>query len=167
MVTYDFNEWQFAEFERENGHMVIRVYVYVDDLNVSNVDMVLDTGAFVTVLSKETAIDAGLPLGTGKPVSLRGFSYEHDTIQGELIELPRIVVGKHFIYDVKVVIPLEDIEVVEVLGENVLEYMIYTVDHEKNVVYFKKNPSPKPYVNLEKNIDLSCGKVLLVNETEL
>ena len=39
--------------------------------------------------------------------------------------------------------------------------MIYTVDHDKDKIYFAKNPNPKPYINKEKGIDLSCGDVLL------
>ena len=54
----------------------------------------------------------------------------------------------------------EDIEVVEVLGENVIEYFIYTVDHDTDRIYFAKNPNPKPYKDQVKDIDLSCGRVL-------
>ena len=42
----------------------------------------------------------------------------------------------------------------------VLEYFSYNVDRESDNVYFKKNPNPKPYINEEKGIDLSCGRLL-------
>ena len=75
-----------------------------------------------------------------------------------------MMLGKHFVYDAKTVVPLDDIEIVEVLGENVLEYFNYVVDHEKDVIYFQKNPAPKPYVNQARGIDLSCGKVLPISD---
>lgn len=161
MTNYDYKEWQFSEIEREDGHMVVDVAVYANDVNISKIDLVFDTGAYITVVSRETARKARLPLGMGIPAKLQGFSNEQAPIAGELIEVPRIMLGKHFVYDVKVAVPLEDIAVAEVLGENVLEYFNYTVDHEKDVIYFKKNPKPKPYINVDKGIDLSCGKVLL------
>ena len=144
--------------------MVVRVSIFVSDTNASNIDLIFDTGAFVTVLSRPTARKISLPLGLGKPATLRGFSREHDIIAGELINIPCLMIGKHFIHDVKAVIPLDDVDVAEVLGENVLEYMNYTVDHNKDVIFFQVNPNPKPYKNNEKGIDLSCGNVLLANE---
>ena len=116
--------------------MVVCVSIFVSDTNASNIDLVFDTGAFVTVLSRPTARKIGLSLGLGQSAKLRGFSREHDIIPGELVEIPRLMLGKHFIYNVKAVVPLEDVDVAEVLGENVLEYMNYVVDHEKDVIYF-------------------------------
>ena len=51
------------------------------------------------------------------------------------------------------------------IGENVLEYFNYVVDHDKDYIYFTKNPSPKPYINSEKGIDLSCGRVLALEQS--
>lgn len=163
MVSFSYNEWQFAEFEREGGHMIIEVTVYDDGMAKSSANLVFDTGAYITVLSRTTAKRAGLSLGTGKPAKLQGFSRKHDPIIGELIEIPCFVVGKHFVYDAKAVVPLDDIAISEVLGGNILEYFDYNIDHVKNSIYFKKNPDPKPYINEEKGIDLSCGKVLLAD----
>lgn len=144
--------------------MVVRVSVFVSDTQVSDVALIFDTGAYITVISRPTARDIALPIGSGKPAALRGFSREHDVIAGELINIPRLMIGKHCVYDVKAVVPLEDVAVTEVLGENVLEYMNYTVDHDKDMIFFQKNPNPKPYINREKGIDLSCGNVLLATQ---
>lgn len=163
MVKYEFNEWQFSEFVHKKGHMIVSITNFIDDEDLDKTDLIFDTGAFVTVLSRPTARRIKLPLGTGKPAALQGFTDEHDPIPGELIEIPRIMLGKHLVYGVKVIVPLEDIAVAQVLGENVLEYFDYTVDHGNNIIYFKKNPNPKPYVNEKKGIDLSCGKVLLAS----
>ena len=146
--------------------MVVQVFVFASDTQVSDVELIFDTGAYVTVFSRPTARRIGLPLGFGKSAALRGFSREHDVIAGELVEIPRLMIGKLFIYDVKAVIPLEDVAVAEVLGENVLEYLNYAVDHHKDMIFFQKNPDPKPYINREKGIDLSCGNVLLAAECE-
>ena len=161
MIKYEYNSWQFSEFEREDGHMIINVSILNDDNKISKIKLIFDSGAYVTVISKPTARKLGLPIGSGKPAFLRGFNREHTVVTGELIEIPKIMIGKHFVSDVKAVIPLDDIPVAEVLGENLLEYMNYTVDHDKDKIYFEKNPNPKPYINEEKGIDLSCGGVLL------
>lgn len=163
MVSYDYYEWQFTDVIREDGHLVVKVTVPIDGEDKSNIDLIFDTGAYITVVSRPTARRIKLPLGTGIPAALHGFTAEQAPIAGELMEIPCITLGKHFVNDVKVVVPLDDIVVSEVLGENVLDCFIYTVDHDKDVVFFKKNPNPKPYINKEKSIDLSCGKVLLAD----
>lgn len=164
MVKYEFNEWQFAEFNRKKGHIIVDLSIFTNDVTFSVNDFIFDTGAYITVLSRPTARRMKLPLGTGKPVKLQGFAEEHDPIPGELIGVPKVMIGKHYVYDVKVIVPLDDVTVAEVLGENILEYLNYVIDHDKDVIYFKKNSNPKPYINEEKGIDLSCGKVLLAND---
>lgn len=166
MIDYSYNEWQFSKIVRENGHLIVEVTVPISGKSKSKIDLILDTGAYVTVISKPTAQRIKLPVGTGKPASLHGFTEEQAPIAGELIEVPQMVLGKHTVNDFKVIVPLDDIVVSEVLGDNVLNYFIYTVDNDKDVIYFKKNPNPKPYKNDEKGIDLSCGKVLLSGEIE-
>lgn len=48
---------------------------------------------------------------------------EQGYVDGELVEIPRVMLGKHFIHDVKILVPLTDIAITEVLGENILEYL--------------------------------------------
>lgn len=146
--------------------MEVRLSVSVDSVSTSSVRLYVDTGAYVTVLSRETARRIGLSIGSGKTVRFQGFVGEQGFVTGELVNIPRVMLGKHFVHDVKVVVPSSNIAIAEVLGENILEYFVYVVDHDKDVIYFKKNPNPKPYINSEKGIDLSCGKVLLASGTE-
>lgn len=161
MISYDFKEWQFSEFTRRNGHMIVRVSVLSDETSSSSVRLIFDTGAYLTVISRPTARKIKLPLGKGKHLRVRGFLGEQGYVDGELVEISRIMLGKHFIHDVKILVPLTDVAITEVLGENILEYLNYVVDHDKDVIYFKKNPNPKRYINKENGIDLSCGRVLL------
>jgi predicted aspartyl protease len=164
MIKYEFNDWHYSEYEREGGHMIVSLVVFASDTKAADVKLIYDTGAYVTVFSRTTAMRLGLALGTGKPATLKGFNNEHGTIAGELIEIPRLMIGKYFVYNVKAVVPLEDVVVAEVLGENVLEYFNYVVDHDRDMIFYQKNSNPKPYVNQNKGIDLSCGKVLVIDE---
>jgi hypothetical protein len=102
----------------------------------------------------------GLSLSGIYGANLTGFNKERGSDKAEIIILPKIEVGKFIIEDVQVLIPLEDIEIAEVIGENVFEYFNYTVDHDIDRIYLAKNPNPRPYINASKGIDLSCGRVL-------
>ena len=160
-VTYTYNHWNCADFLRERGHIIVDTYVFSSEsIAPVKIPFVIDSGAYITVLTCPTARRIGLPL-TGKyTVNLTSFNKERGSDKAELVVVPKIMIGKHSVEDVQVLVPLEDIDIAEVLGENVLEYFNYTVDHGIDRVYFAKNPNPKPYRNPAKGIDLSCGRVL-------
>jgi hypothetical protein len=160
-ATYSYNLWNKAKFDRENGHIFIWASVFSSSDKFSRIFFLLDTGAYISVLSRDTAERIGLQL-TGKyTANLIGFNKEREFDKAEVVVVPKMEIGKYAIENVQILVPLEDITVPEILGENVLEYFIYTVDHEIDHVFFAKNPNPKPYINLEKGIDLSCGQVLV------
>ena len=140
-------------------------YVFSSLSKFEDVFFVFDPGAFITVLMRRTAQKIGLPL-TGKySANLNGFNKERGADEAEIVIAPKIEIGKIILEDVKILVPLEYIEIPEVIGENVLEYFSYTVDRESDNIYFKKNPNPQPYIDLEKGIDLSCGRLLLQDMT--
>ena len=159
-ITYTFNPWNYTDFSRKNGHIQIDVNVFPSDGIPTKIPVVFDTGAYITVLTRMSARRIGLPL-TGKyTANLTGFNKERGSDEAEIVIVPKVVIGKFMMEDVQILVPLEDIEVAEVIGENVLEYFNYTVDHSSDRIYFAKNPAPKPYINHAKGIDLSCGRVL-------
>jgi len=160
-VTYQFNPWNFIEFERDGGHIHIQANIFSQTLDFSDVSFIFDTGAYITVLARERAEQIGLPLTGIYTANLTGFNIDRGSDEAEIVIAPKIEIGKFIVEDVKILVPLADIEVPSVIGENVLEYFNYVIDHEKDYIYFAKNPVPKPYINLEKGIDLSCGRVLL------
>jgi predicted aspartyl protease len=160
LAIYKFSPWHYSNFIREGGHIYIFAN-FITGTSTYSLSFIVDSGAYISVLSRNNAKRIGLPL-TGKPsANLLGFDKNQQPSKAEVITVPRICVGKYLIDDVKVLVPLDDRLTIEVLGENVLEYFNYVTDHEKDRIYFSKNPNPKPYKNPEKGLDLSCGRVLL------
>ena len=54
MINYSFNDWQFIDYVREDGH-IVRVSIFKNGTEISSVDLVFDTGAYITVFSRPTA----------------------------------------------------------------------------------------------------------------
>ena len=159
-VTYTYNAWNYADFIRKSGHILIYVHVFPLDSILVKIPVVFDSGAYITVVTRMSARKIGLPLSGTYTANLTGFNKERGSDKAEIVTVPKIEIGKHIVEDVQILVPLEDIEITEVIGENVLEYFTYTVDHDIDRVYFTKNLNPKPYKDLAKGIDLSCGRVL-------
>ena len=139
------------------------VSVFSSSINFERVFLVFDPGAFITVIMRSRARQVGLPLTGIYSANLTGFNKERGVDEAEIVIAPKMEIGKIIIEDVKILVPLEDIEIPEVIGENVLEYFSYTVDRNSSSIYFNKNPNPQPYIDADKGIDLSCGRVLLQN----
>ena len=135
-------------------------HVFSSEGTATKIQFVLDSGAYITVLNRSSARKAGLSLTGAYTANLTGFNKERGSDKAEVVTVPRMGIGNFIIEDVQILVPLDDIEIAEVIGENVLEYFSYTVDREVDRIYFSKNPDPKPYINTNKNIDLSCGRVL-------
>ena len=129
----------------------------------SKIQFVFDSGAYITVLTRLNARRIGLPLTGEYTANLTGFNKDRGHDKAEIVIVPKIEIGKYFVENVQILVPLEDIEIAEVIGENVLEYFTYVVDHDIDRIYFAKNPSPKPYRDSAKGIDLSCGQVFSQN----
>ena len=159
-VEYSFNAWNFSEFWREGGHILIRANLFASPQSFMKIPFILDTGAYISVLRRARALQAGIELTGIYSANLTGFNRERGFDKAEIVSVPKVEIGKFSVEDVRILVPLEDIEIPEVIGENILEYFIYAVDHDRDRIYFAKNPNPKPYIAPEKGIDLSCGRVL-------
>ena len=160
-VTYPYNPWNFADFKRDDGHFHIQVSVFSSDFSFKDISFVMDTGAYITVLDRKRAQWIGLPLTGNYTANFTGFNVDRGSDEAEIVIVPKFEIGKFIVEDVPAIVPTGDIEVPNVIGANILEYFIYTMDHDKDRIYFAKNPNPKPYIDKSKDIDLSCGRVLL------
>ena len=116
------------------------------------IDFIFDTGAYLTVLSQKTArlfgYDKITPISANIP--LNGFADSH--CEGDLIEIPGMLIGGKVLEDVKVAIPYVATED-DILGLNVLEHFNYYIDSANDKIYFSDNPvykAPK---------ELRCGRI--------
>jgi predicted aspartyl protease len=97
----------------------------------------LDTGAYITVISKATAMRLEfekLPFLV-ESFPLTGIAGSCDA---SLKEIPGMVVGGRLLKGVKVAIPHEDTKY-NILGMNVLDHFSFLVDAENNKIYFNDN----------------------------
>jgi len=105
------------------------------------VQFLFDTGAYITVINKKTAILFGfdkLP-SVVEHFPLAGISGFCDA---SLKEIPGMIIGGKVLKGVKVAIPHDDTKYC-ILGLNVLDYFKYLIDSEYKKVYFSNNPNYK------------------------
>ncbi|MDR2569778.1 MAG: retroviral-like aspartic protease family protein [Oscillospiraceae bacterium] len=140
-----------------DGHRHVRVPMFFEKDSYSNdtTDFVFDTGAYLTVLTKNTAERFGfnLLIPVQKNIPLTGFA--DSKCNGDLIEIPGILLGGKRLEDVRVAIPYIDTED-DILGLNVLEHFNYLIDSKNDKIYFSDNPIYKPPK------ELGCGKIYKV-----
>ena len=142
---------------RADGHRHMSVPVFYETKNNTNnnADFILDTGAYLTVLTKMTASRFGFDKLTplSRKVPLTGFAgYK---VEGDLIEIPMLLGSRRI--EAKVVVPYVDTED-NILGLNILEHFSYLIDSTNDKIYFADNADYKA------NKTLMCDKVWAVSE---
>ncbi len=142
-----FDDDNYIELKRSNGHFYLSVPIVRVGSNLDeHINFILDTGAYITVISRRTAKRCGYdkikPSGI---VQLSGFTGSEPA---DLIEIPAMKIGGKVLLGVKVLIPHRPEFHAEVLGQNVLEYFEYYLNTGNDRIYFKENLSPKPYDKL-------------------
>ena len=133
-VTFTYNPWNSAEFDRESGHIYIWVNIFSSQNDFTRLRFIYDTGAYITVLARDIAKLIGLPLTGIHTANLIGFNTERGYDEAEIVFVPKIEIGRFIVEEVQILVPLSDIPVPYVIGENVLEYfhIIWIVIQEKS-----------------------------------
>ena len=126
-----------------DGHYHLTVPVLRDYNCYSNVsvDFIFDTGAFLTVLTQESATRLGFvnSFTVQKDVQLSGFT---GACLADLKEIPGFIIGGRKLEGVKVAVPHIYTEA-NILGLNVIEHFKYFIDTENDKVYFAENSKPE------------------------
>ena len=139
----------------EDGHYYVFPHIVFNvDINLNRkVRFMLDTGAFITVLTPETA--KFVKHENWKMISdsytLTGFAGSGKAM---LKQIPKLVIGDRSLTDVKVAIPYKKIKY-NILGMNVLEHFKFLVDTENELIYFDDNPNYKLSELVKSNMVLS------------
>ncbi|MCL2663926.1 MAG: retroviral-like aspartic protease family protein [Oscillospiraceae bacterium] len=162
-----FGNNDFYELQRENGllYVSLQLLYHGSPKEGEKIRFVLDTGAFLTVISRGTAIRYGFDKLPKEETVLFSFG---GVIKVDFVRLPGLIVLGKIITDVPVLIPhtmyREDTEtgerkqMPEVLGLNILEYYNYYIDTENELLYLKNNPNPKFYSK-----SLSSGQIFTLH----
>ena len=154
-MTLEYDAVMPVSYEKD-GHYHIFVPTFYELKNNANekIDFVFDTGAFITVITRQTAIVFGFDkLPPRNVFSLTGYT---GSCLADVKAIPGIIIGGRRLEDVKVAIPHENSKH-NLLGLNVLEYFNYFFDNENSKIYFSGNQKYKA------PNELMCGKVYMLS----
>ena len=143
----------------ENGKVVVRLAsIHETRAPVRNFELLLDTGAIITLLNKERADGYGYKIVKEKGCELSGFSEKGLLCDFRVI--PTIVFCGFKIKDVHVATPhFNGVQVTEVLGMNLLENFDFGVSLTKEELFLNARrgfESQKPRYK--------CGEVSLIRD---
>jgi hypothetical protein len=132
-----------GNFDLVDNKMIINIQS-VDPQNrqqpVTEVDLLIDTGAFITMINKKTADTNGYPIISEKSCAISGFSQKD--LLCDLRKISLMVFCGFTIKDVIVATPhYDNIMGSEVLGMNVLENFDIGLEQNKGEIYLNKRAS--------------------------
>ena len=163
-----FGDDNFYKLERKEGLLYITLHTIYAGSPAEGVELklILDTGAYMTVLSRGTAIKHGFDKLPKTVTSFTGFG---GSVAVDFIRIPGLLILGRLRQDVPVLVPHDMYRVdektgkpkqmQEVLGLNVLEYYNYFVNTENDRLYLQENPNPRFY-----RPELASGQVFTARE---
>ena len=149
-----FGDKDYYDIERRGGLLYVTLQILYSGSPAQGTDIkfILDTGAYMTVISRGTAIRRGFDNLPKAVTTLYGFG---GGIEVDFVRIPGLKILDKLHTDVPVLIPhdlfrihektKEKKQMPEVLGLNVLEYYNYYIDTENDRLYLSENPNPRFY----------------------
>ena len=161
---YNISYSHMGNFDILENKMIINIQS-VDYQNrrqpITEVDLLIDTGAFITMMNKNTADTNGYPITDVKGCAISGFSQKD--LLCDLRKISVVVFCGFTIKDVIIATPhYDNVMVSEVLGMNILENFDIGLEQTKGEIYLNKRAffvSEKP--------KYKSGEVSLFTETSL
>jgi hypothetical protein len=142
--TIELLEAARIEYERIRGHIYLSLPIAREGgTSYDRISFIYDTGAIITVLSRDTYEFFEFDKLPRTKRYLPGYA---GTASGWVYRIPGISIGYRVITDVYAFSP-EDYKLSQnLLADNVLEYFRIYHDNENDCLYFMDNPKPEPYV---------------------
>jgi len=152
-MTVYFDDKNSLDIKRIGGHLYVNISaIYAGgDIDGTELSFILDTGAFITVISRDIASRLGYDKLPKMPGKIKGYSGE---ASADFVRIPSLKVLDPFLTDVPVLIPHSRDLKQNILGLNVLEYFNYYIDTTNDKLYLSENLTPRHY-----NPILACGGV--------
>ena len=150
------NSSAFLNIKRQSGHYYITLlakYNASDKAYTEKIDFILDTGAFITVISRDIAVMFGYDKLPKIPSKIKGYTGESPA---DFVRIPGLKVLNVELVDLPVLIPHEKELKQNILGLNVLEYFEYLVETKKDKITISLNTNPRHYHKV-----LECGQVIV------
>ena len=159
---YSISYSHMGKFKVAENKMIVHIQS-VDYQNrkmpVNQHNLLIDTGAFITMLNKATAEERGYPIVDVKGCAISGFSQQG--LLCDVRKIPVVIFCGFTIKDVLVATPhYDNVTVSEVLGMNVLENFDIGLEQAKGEIYLNKRAffvSEKP--------KYKSGEISLLTET--
>jgi clan AA aspartic protease (TIGR02281 family) len=148
-----FGDDSCLELQRLGGHfyVTIRAVYAGGSIGGAEIDFILDTGAFMTVVSRDLAERFGYDKLPKSKTIIKGYAGEESA---DFVRIPSLKILEPLLTDVPVLIPHSKELEQNILGLNVLEYFNYYIDAENDRLFLNLNPNPRPYNEL-----LACGRI--------
>ena len=149
------NSSVYLNIKRHGGHYYVTlraIYNSSDNAYTEKIDFILDTGAFITVISRDIAELFGYDKLPKIPSKIKGYTGE---APADFVRIPGLKVLNIELVDVPVLIPYNKELKQNILGLNVLEYFEYSIQTKKDKMYISLNTNPKHYHKI-----LECGQVI-------
>jgi len=165
-----FGDSNYYDLTRDSGLLYVTLKAIYPGSPVDGeaIDFILDTGAYLSVISRSTAIRCGFDKLPKKTTDLFGFG---DAIAVDFVRIPGLIILGKTRTDIPVLIPHsmyrtnprtgEIKQMPEVLGLNVLEYYSYYIDTENDRLFLNDNPNPRFYSKF-----LESGQVFTLPDDE-
>ncbi|MDR0221871.1 MAG: retroviral-like aspartic protease family protein [Lachnospiraceae bacterium] len=167
MMNVFFEETKCLDLLRQDGlfHVTLHIVYEGSPVEGDKLKLILDTGAYITVISRGTAINCGFDKLPKKAASIFGFGGD---IKADYVHIPGLLVSGKLHTNVPVMIPHkthytdvstgETKQTPEVLGLNILEHYNYYIDTENDKLYLRDNPKPRFYApELESGATFAIG----------
>ena len=128
---------------------------------MQRVELLVDTGAFITLMRKDAAEELGLKIKEERGCIIAGFSEKG--LICDLREIPTVIFCGFEVNDMIIATPHNDeVKVTEVLGMNLLENFDFGFNLTQEKIYLSKRP---PFVSNKPKY--KSGEIRLFNETDL
>jgi len=150
------NSSAYLNIKRHGGHyyVILRaIYNKSDKAYTEKIDFILDTGAFITVISRDIAGLFGYDKLPKIPSKIKGYTGE---TPADFVRIPGLKILNIELVDVPVLIPHNKELKQNILGLNVLEYLEYAIETKNDKMYIRLNTNPKFYHKI-----LECGQVVV------
>ncbi|MCL2821031.1 MAG: retropepsin-like domain-containing protein [Oscillospiraceae bacterium] len=165
-----FGDDSFYILKRQGGalHITLNALHSGGTAAGSEIKFILDTGAYISIISRGTALQLGYDKLPKTPTILYGFG---GAITADFVRIPGLIILGKTRVDVPVAIPHdmyrvnpktgEKKQVPDVLGLSILEYYNFYISTEKNLLYLADNPTPTFYSK-----ELESGQVFALPNEE-
>ena len=146
----------YLNIKRHGGHyyLTLRAIYNTSDKEYSEkIDFILDTGAFITVISRDIAEMFGYDRLPKIPSKIKGYTGE---APADFVRIPGLKILNTELVEVPVLIPHNKELKQNILGLNVLEYFEYSIETKNDKITISLNTNPRHYHKI-----LECGQVIV------